>query len=361
MIPLLGETASATPSALTSLSSTPEPEFALKAAHTRIQVVSEAKEKSNIFGNLARKCASPECQYPATNSDLCVVCEHKRHAAVEKEKLKDILAQRAKEQIVSPLFQLITLSSASTPPSNLVEAELTVSSLQKPSCAICARNVILPPVVPPAQFIICTICERKMLSANAIPRPTPKPAATADHGQPSGGPPKSHTSGQPRDKSQSQTPRSSDAKSASTLTITEQVKPPLTIRLPAMGKSRKSPTAQNTEREQPVKMESEHKASRKRKSLAEISEQLPSPMSRLPLPAPTKEAFPGSIFSRWEATEKAIDSLRNQPHYNERGEYLFPAALYAPPSTPVGIITTHFVYIILSCVAGYSRHIAIQQ
>lgn len=102
--PLRPADTSSAPSTLTSLEATPEPEHRAKRKANAGVKVEEVALKLNKFGTVDKTCATPGCDWtldPTRSIDICVVCEQKRHAEKEKEKLRMILSMRAQGEAVS--------------------------------------------------------------------------------------------------------------------------------------------------------------------------------------------------------------------------------------------------------------------
>ncbi|GJE90231.1 hypothetical protein PsYK624_063590 [Phanerochaete sordida] len=311
---LVADDALSTPSSLSSLPSTPELEQnAQNDALARQDAV-----KPNKFGTTDQTCASPGCDWtvdPTRPSSLCVVCEQKKHSDEERARLKHILGARSK-------------GSA------------------KPTCAICARTVVLPPIMRPVQFIICTICEAKMASANAVAglakssvRSSPSnPNQAAD---PSSRPlAVSRANGRPAG-------TLIEMKSSSASDNTQR-DPPLTIKLPKLHKPADKPKKPSTTRptagastsstngQQSAKAQARHRASamdpsakaplKRKASLKGPGADDRRPIANAMAPPPAVGSFLSALLLRWEATEKAIDSLSKTPHFNDRGEYIVPPA-----------------------------------
>lgn len=163
----------------------------------------------------------------------------------------------------------------------------TLSS-QRPCCAICARAVILPNVVPPTQFIICTICETKMISANAAAGSSKQP-------------PQRHTgTSQSSSRAPSATPSASSSSSSGL-----KIRLPGSRKVASQAKQAPSPIAA-VEVQNPslkVKIPSKRKAS----------------SSSAPMGPP---ADIPALLSRFATTEKTIEALTNKPHFNEKGELI---------------------------------------
>lgn len=197
---------------------------------------------------------------------------------------------------------------------------------------MCARAVILPPLPRAAQFIICTVCERKMLAANrsgTIPQSVilPHNQAPAPTLQP---------------------PRQPE-RPAATAKASDSDNSRLTIRLP---KSKIRPSNHQPQ-PQPQTQAPPH-MSRKRPQ-APPAMQVPSmnmpsvpsiPPAPVVQPAPVLRpvAWPSqrpvhqmpSTFAnprlaelrkRHRATEMNIEALRQLDHLNSKGETLFPQFL----------------------------------
>lgn len=101
--PLITDDALSTPSSLTSLESSPEPEPAAQKS----LAIRDGGLKLNALGTTELTCASPGCGRtvdPTRTSGLCAVCEQKRHSEAEKEKLRVIPSMCGKNQVVSSAF-----------------------------------------------------------------------------------------------------------------------------------------------------------------------------------------------------------------------------------------------------------------
>ena len=183
---------------------------------------------------------------------------------------------------------------------------------QVPRCCFCSRHVVLPPHARGEPFVICTICERKMLSANAIHDPAARLQPSS--GSPSGMVNPTQLTGQPQSE-----PKTTIVIKPRRPAPPPPVHPPLVIKLPAAAPSaagtKRTSTAMHPGKQKPVLTV---KVPPKRR---------PSQQTRMPPSQPPPSSGFSRLLARWAETEKAIATLTDQPHFNDKGEYLCPYPL----------------------------------
>ena len=282
--------------------------------------MSAAPANANARGSSHKTCATKGCNWIVEvwqKSKLCVVCEQKKHFAGERARLHTALQSR---RVEGPVRRCIRHTKGHA---NCGEIAQSVERVHIPRCTFCTHPVVLVHPTVPSKHVVCMGCIRKSRPIEAVA-------------------PAKHSSGS------SETLHPSNA--APHLAVEHTVTPPIEttsvrpiVIVPdppsvcsahdgSFAPESSSAAARTTANNLQIPASPSHDVTLQPLPSKQTPSTVPTADPSHTQPAEISTSFPHSplpeqlnvLFNQWCRTEKSMATLAGAPHFNGKGEHIFP-------------------------------------